>query len=34
MPEIIRNAVIGMIDGAPLDAEGERQAKANGWLSH
>jgi hypothetical protein len=33
MPDIIRNAVTGMIDGAPLDAQGEQAAKAKDWLS-
>ncbi|HSZ75489.1 MAG TPA: hypothetical protein VK779_11765 [Rhizomicrobium sp.] len=34
MPDVIRNAVTGMIDGTPLDAAGERQVKAEDWLTH
>ena len=31
MPAFVRNAVTAMISGAPLDAAGEREAKASGW---
>jgi hypothetical protein len=33
MPDIIRKAVSGMIDGAPFDAAAERNARNNGWVS-
>ncbi len=31
MPDIVRDAVHGMIAGAPLDAAGEARAKRQGW---
>lgn len=31
MPDVVRLAVQGMIEGAPLDAAGERQARDRGW---
>jgi hypothetical protein len=34
MPDLIRKAVTGMIQGAPFDATAERQARDRGWLSH
>lgn len=34
MPDLIRKAVTGMIEGAPFDAAAERQARDRGWLSH
>lgn len=33
MPDVVREAVHGMIQGAPLDAAGEAQARRQGWLS-
>lgn len=34
MPDLIRKAVSGMIDGAPFDASAERDARNKNWLSH
>lgn len=34
MPDAVRSAVSGLIAGAPLDAAGERQARAAGWTDH
>lgn len=34
MPDLIRKAVTGMIEGAPFDAVAERHARDHGWLSH
>ena len=34
MPDLIRKAVSGMIDGAPFDANAERAAQKKNWLSH
>lgn len=31
MPDAVRNGVRGMISGAPLGADAERQARASGW---
>jgi hypothetical protein len=31
MPDVVRQAVRGMIEGAPLDAAGETRARDNGW---
>lgn len=31
MPDVIRNAAANMIDGAPFDTAGERQARDRGW---
>ncbi|HUJ02303.1 MAG TPA: hypothetical protein VLW75_01605, partial [Rhizomicrobium sp.] len=31
MPDVVRQAVRGMIQGAPLDAAGEARARAQGW---
>jgi hypothetical protein len=31
MPDAIRAAAANMIDGAPFDAEAERQARDSGW---
>jgi anti-sigma factor RsiW len=33
MPPALRNAVAELIDGAPLDAEGERRARDGDWLT-
>jgi hypothetical protein len=34
MPDLIRKAVSGMIDGAPFDANAEREARNKNWLSN
>jgi Putative zinc-finger len=34
MPDFVRDAVTGMISGEPLDAAGERKARASGWAAH
>ena len=33
MPDVVRQAVRGMIEGAPLDAAGEAKARERGWNS-
>jgi len=34
MPDAIRSTVRGLISGAPLDAVGEKKARAGGWNTH
>ncbi len=34
MPDAIRSTVRGLISGAPLDAAGEKKARAGGWNTH
>ncbi len=34
MPDSIRDAIAGMIAGAPFDAAAERKARDHGWVAH